>query len=343
MTDAKSVHTYDVDIIVTQRYALPDLEAADALAGHARRTGAVLVYDLDDDLLNIPRDHPDAAELQPRAEVVRRMLDVADAVWVSTQSLKQGVASIRPDAVVIENRLDERIWTGSALPLLSWDDPVRILCMGTSTHNQDFAMIEPALARLKQEYGGRVVIDIIGMTNNPGIAPGLNRIGPPPQAGRSYPGFVDWLTSVQPRWHIGLAPLLDTPFNHSKSSIKTMDYAAMGMTVLASDVPVYQGSLADGPAGQLVQNDHLAWFEALDWLVRDQTRRRSMAGLARKAFLAGATLASDPGKRRTAWISLLRDRPSALPASLRRGQSSPTIPHDQTDLITRKRRRSGRG
>ena len=85
MTDAKSVHDHDVDIIVTQRYALPDLEAVDALAAHARRTGAVLIYDLDDDLLNIPRNHPDAAELRPRAKIVRRMLDAADAVWVSTR------------------------------------------------------------------------------------------------------------------------------------------------------------------------------------------------------------------------------------------------------------------
>jgi hypothetical protein len=199
------------------------------------------------------------------------------------------------------------------------------------------------LARLKHEYGDRVVIDIIGMTKKPGIAAGLNRIGPPPQAGGSYPGFVDWLTSVQPRWHIGLAPLLDTTFNHSKSPIKTMDYAAMGLAVLASDVPVYQGSLADGPAGQLVKNDHHAWFSALDWLVREQTLRRSMARQAREAFVTHATLASDPGKRREAWTRLLQGRTPATATGLRSDTSSPIISHDQTDLVTRKRRRSGRG
>jgi hypothetical protein len=29
-------------------------------------------------------------------------------------------------------------------------------------------------------------------------------------------------------------------------------------------VPAYRGSIADGPAGQLVQNDHAAWHAALD-------------------------------------------------------------------------------
>ncbi|MDR3534290.1 MAG: glycosyltransferase, partial [Rhodopila sp.] len=343
MTDAKSVLDYDVDIIVTQRYALPDLAAADALAAHARHTGAALVYDLDDDLLNIPTNHPDAAELRPRARIVRRMLEKADAVWLSTQSLKESLSSIRPDAVVIENRLDERIWTSATMPRPFRDEPVRILCMGTSTHNRDFAMIEPALARLKEEYGDRVVIDVLGMTNQGSIAPGLNRIGPPPQARRSYPGFVDWLTSVQPRWHIGLAPLHDTAFNHCKSPIKTMDYAAMGMVVLASDVPVYRGSVADGPAGQLVANDHRAWYAALDWLVRDQTLRRSIAGRAREAFLAHAALASHPDARREAWTRLLHSRAPGPVGGLRRAPSALTIPHDATDLVTRKRRLGGRG
>ena len=42
---------------------------------------------------------------------------------------------------------------------------------------------------------------------------------------------------MQPAWHIGLAPLLDTAFNRSKSPIKAMDYAAIGLATLASDMP----------------------------------------------------------------------------------------------------------
>ena len=191
------------------------MEAAEALVAHAKRTGAVLIYDLDDDLTNIPANHPDAAVLRPRARVVRRMLEKADAVWLSTEGLRQALVGIRPDAELIENRLDERIWVDPPPALGFRDDPIRILCMGTSTHNRDFALIEPALTRLKDEFGDRLVIDVLGMTSAPEIAPGLTRIAPPAQAGRSYPGFVNWLTSAHPRWHIGLAPLADTPFNRA--------------------------------------------------------------------------------------------------------------------------------
>jgi GT2 family glycosyltransferase/glycosyltransferase involved in cell wall biosynthesis len=343
LADLETVFDYDADIIATQRYAIPDVETADRLGAHAKRTGATLLFDLDDDLLNIPATHPDARQLRPRAKAVRRMLTLADTVWVSTQGLAERLSSIRPDAVVIENLLDERIWTPATASAPYWDDPVRILCMGTSTRDRDFAFIEPALTRLKAEYGHRIAIDVLGMTGPRELPPGLNRIGPSPHATRSYPGFVNWLKSVRPAWHIGLAPLLDTPFNRCKSGIKALDYAAIGLATLASDVPAYRGSFADQPNGQLVANDHQAWHAALDWLIRDQSLRRSLAAKAKEAFLARGTLLSHADQRRTAWTMLLPDRTRATATALQPGAVALTIPHGTIDPTTRTRRHSGRG
>ena len=50
------------------------------------------------------------------------MLDVADVIWLSTRALAEQLAAIRPDAVVVANGLDERIWTPSAIP--AHDQPV---------------------------------------------------------------------------------------------------------------------------------------------------------------------------------------------------------------------------
>ncbi|HET6306549.1 MAG TPA: glycosyltransferase, partial [Rhodopila sp.] len=305
LATADTVFDRPADIIVTQRYAIPDATAP-RLAAHARASGATLVYDLDDNLLDIPRTHPEYRLLHPRARSVRRMLDVADTVWLSTQPLADRIATIRPDATVIHNALDERIWRQAAPA----DDehPIRILCMGTATHDRDFAMIQPALLRLKAEYDYRVAIDIIGMTTAD-LPQGLNRIGLPPYATRSYPGFVHWLRSVRPGWHIGLAPLLDTKFNASKSPIKAMDYAAVGLAVLASDAPTYRDSLADGPAGHLVPNDPAAWYAALNRLLRNHARRRTIASQARDAFLAQATLAALAPARHAALARLATNAP----------------------------------
>ena len=339
MADATTIFDFTADVIVTQRHAIPDLDAAGHLADHARRTGAKLLFDLDDDLMSVPSLHPDADRLRPHARVVRGMLKLADVVWVSTPGLAERVEAIRPDAVVMENRLDERIWAHVPEPASFHDDPVRILCMGTTSHEHDFEMVEPVLLRLKAEYGDRIVIDVLGMTRRSELPAALTRVGPPAHASRSYPGFVHWLTAMQPRWHIGLAPLLDTPFNRSKSPIKAMDYAAMGLAVLASDTQVYRGSIADGVGGCLVANDPRTWHAALDWLIRNQDLRRSLATKAHQAFRAHATLASHAKTRAAALAALMADGG----ADLRPTRPTPRIEHDSTDPATRKKRHSGGG
>jgi GT2 family glycosyltransferase/glycosyltransferase involved in cell wall biosynthesis len=315
LADAAEALCYRADIIATQRYAVPDIASADALAAHCRRTGATLAYDLDDDLLHIPRDHPDAPALRPKAKVVQRLLHSANAVIVSTPALaaslapprRASLAPQRRDALVVPNGLDERLWSdlpAGALPgRRVRGGPVRILCMGTATHGADFALIEPALARLNDMFGDRVTIDVLGVTTRSDLPEWANRVGMPPNATATYPGFVNWITQ-QEGWDIGLAPLADTPFNRCKSAIKTLDYAALGLAVVASDVPAYRGSLADGTGGLLAANRPEAWYAALSKLVRDGELRWGLARGAVAALAAEGTLARQAEERRKAWLSL---------------------------------------
>jgi GT2 family glycosyltransferase/glycosyltransferase involved in cell wall biosynthesis len=304
LADAAEALRYRADVVATQRYAIPDAASAEALAAHCHNTGAVLLYDMDDDLPHIPKEHPDAAELRPRTKVVRRMLRLADAVWVSTPALAATLTTLRQDVRVVPNGLDERLWTGP-LPLRDVrGGPVRILCMGTATHDADFGIIEPALARLQEVFDTHVSIDMLGVSTRADLPKWLNRPSMPVTATASYPGFVHWMTR-QPAWDIGLAPLADTAFNRGKSAIKTLDYAALGMAVVASDTGVYRGSLADGPCGMLAANDPGAWFVTLCRLVRDDALRRALGQGALEAFRAGRTLASQAAERRAAWLSLV--------------------------------------
>jgi glycosyltransferase involved in cell wall biosynthesis len=335
LVDTDTVFDTPADIFVTQRDAIPDPETAVRLRAHTNQSGAKLVFDLDDDLLDIASDDPQAAES------VRRMLTVADTVWLATQSLADRLSVLRPDAKILETRLDERIWLAPPPPTPWWDDPIRILCMVSGPSDPDFAMIQPALVRLKADYEDRIVINVLGRTRPPTLPSGLDAIRPTANAIRSYPGFVDWLCRSSPGWHIGLAPLADTPFNRCTSPRRTLEFAALGLATLASDVPAYRGSLANGPAGQLVSNNPSAWHAALDWLIRDQDLRRSLAARTREAFVARGTLASAADHRLAALRSLL---PSAsLSAALRAVPSALTIKHDQPNPVTRTRRHSSRG
>ena len=165
------------------------------------------------------------------------------------------------------------------------------MCMGTATHDADFAMIEPALSRAVAVFGGRVSVEMLGFSSRKALPSWVKRLVMPPTASASYPGFVNWIVR-QPAWDIGLVPLEDSPFNRCKSAIKTLDFAALGLALLASDVAVYRGSVADGPGGMLVTNTEDAWYLALCRLVRDSYLRRALgqgawAGYAERGSLAG--------------------------------------------------------
>ena len=291
---------YRADLFITQRYAIPDTVEAEALARHVRAQNATLAYDLDDDLIDIPEDHPEADRLQPRSMVVRHMLHLASLVTVSTPGLQAKLAKLGCRAVVVPNGLDERLWSVAGPLRLPRQGPVRFLLMGTSTHDKDLELIAPALDTLHETFGDRVTVNMIGMTAREPPR-GIERIIVPPIAGASYPAFVNWISRQQP-WHVGLAPLADIAFNVCKSAIKTMDYAALGMAVLASDVPAYRGSLADGPAGMLVGARNDDWLWAMSRMVRSPRNWEALARAAADAWHASATLKSQAAMRRALWV-----------------------------------------
>ncbi len=302
LADADTALSYRADIIVTQRYAVASVDAADALIHHCRDHDMTLLYDLDDDLRHIPRDHPDAKLLRPRARIVSRLIRGATAVWVSTPALAETLSELRDDVRVVPNGLDERLWSAWPPPTPPRQGPLRILFMGTATHDADFAIVEAALKQVKAAFSDHVSIELLGVSSRGDLPSWVNRPGMPANATGSYPGFVNWMT--QQHWDIGIAPLADTPFNRCKSGIKTLDYAGLGLPVLASDREAYRGTLADGPGGMLLPDDEATWFVALSRLVRDTTLRRRMAEAARAAFPAG-TLAAQASERRAAWLGLL--------------------------------------
>ncbi len=299
IADAELAVYYRADIFVTQRHAVPDIAAADALAAHVADCGATLIYDLDDDLLHVPLHHADAVVLRPKAGVVRRMLSHAHEIWVSTAFLAATLPAVEGRVTVIGNGLDERLWGDAPSPPRSRFGPIRMLYMGTATHAEDLALIEPALERINRDFSGRLEIELIGVTSRTDTPGWLLRRMPAQHAKVSYPAFIDWIGRQTP-WDIGLAPLCDSQFNQAKSAIKVLDYAALGLAVIASDLPVYRAALAGGRAGMLVQNSESAWYTGLSALIRDGGLRRTLAAAGRDALAERGTLRAQSAERRAA-------------------------------------------
>ena len=256
------------DVLITQRLALPTCAAIDEAAMRCRALGAKFVYDIDDDLIGICGDHPDQREYHGVDVVVRHALACADQVWVTTDEMMRRYSSLARDIVVVPNSLDSRIWKLTRQKLTP-EKTVNFVYMGTASHRHDFLdIVEPAFARLAAKFGQRVSLDLIG------IMPG-NRSNDiwtsitPPVFNDVYPVFAAWLQSLN-KFHVGLAPLRNSPFNAAKSNIKWQEYSAMGLATIAADLAPYRGTIIHGRNGLLCSPDPEAWFEAMSLLVQGE-------------------------------------------------------------------------
>jgi GT2 family glycosyltransferase/glycosyltransferase involved in cell wall biosynthesis len=282
------------DILICQRHAVASLAQAEALIAHCRATGMRLVYDLDDDLLTVPPAHAEASKLRSRTPIVRRLLAAADQVWVSTDALRRRLSGLRADALVLENALDMRLWNALQVPRPR-PAPLRILYMGTATHDAELELLVPVARRLHVQFGDGLRFDILGVTPRAMLPDGFTRVVPPAIADASYPGFVSWI-SHSPAWDIALAPLVENSCNAANSAIKLLDYAALGLPVIASDTGPYRA--LGMPGVRLVANDEQAWYGALlETLIQDDAQRSATAAASRSALLERHTLAARRGLR----------------------------------------------
>ena len=276
--DGRAVFHRAADVLVCQRHAVATVAEADRLIEHCRRHGMHLVYDLDDDLLTIPDDHPEAAQLQALAAVVLRLVLAADRVWVATPALAGRLEGLRPDAEVMPNALDNRLWQPPAAQRS--DGQIRIVYMGTATHDRELAFLTLVAAALRRRYGDRIRFEVVGVTSR-ALPNGFTRRLPDgDSANASYPGFVEWFG--RQRWEIAVSPLVESPFNRCKSAIKLMDYAALGLPIVASRHPEYEAAFGGDHGVVLVDNDNQAWIDVLSKLIDDPAARERAGRLARE-------------------------------------------------------------
>ncbi|MBV9755728.1 MAG: glycosyltransferase [Alphaproteobacteria bacterium] len=281
------------DVLVCQRRASSDSEA-ERIIEHCRMTGIRLVYDLDEDTPELGETR-DFESREQSAPMVLRMLRAADMVWVSTADLQQRLSTLRPDAQLVPSRLDERLWGGAPPEPWSAADtsgPVRILYRGAPDHDPTVEMLEPVALRLRREFGEEVSFEVLTLTAQPGLGPGLRQVQPPSFAAASYPALVAWLTRHR-RWHIGVAPHMGSTVAGFTESNRLLEYAGLGLPIVASDVALHRdGTMSASVGMRLVANREEDWFRALTDLVQDARERRHRGEQARDAALRVRTLAA---------------------------------------------------
>jgi glycosyltransferase involved in cell wall biosynthesis len=232
-----------------------------------------LVFEVDDDLWNVDYTNPAAHEwfinghdhrTGERHDVqgnLRRNVLAADRVTVTTQALADIVGQWNDDVRVIPNRIPA--W------VLDWPRPrrdkVTVGWMGSSTHHMDWKEGAGYVGQFMRR-NPEVQFHIIGGGYGSWFKLPEDQVVETP-----------WIDTVEGCWEtidfdIGLAPLRPHLFNRSKSALKFLEYAALGIPTIASDVGPYSDHIRHGSTGFLVKRDH-EWGVYLRQLVNDKAMR----------------------------------------------------------------------
>lgn len=267
------------DAVVIQREFPENLEVYEQIVGRARAERKPVIYEIDDQLFELPEDHIDYPThyYSPALFAMLRAVIEADLVTTSTAALKEYLQVFNPHVRVMPNYLDDSLWKlrdPEQLPASSSDPqgPVTIGYMGTNTHQADLATVAPLLEKLLERYGNHLSLRFWGAGPPERLRSHAGVEWQPIQM-HSYAEFAAYFS--QKNCDLFIAPLIDSPFNRSKSAIKYLEYSALGIAGVYSRTTPYQEVIRDGQNGYLAGTEQ-EWENRLVELIDSPQQRHAM-------------------------------------------------------------------
>lgn len=242
----------DADVLVLQR---PYTDAQFVFLEQAARYGRSLrLFDLDDLITQLPErsihrgSFPN--DLQQR---LKRAASLCSRLVVSTEPLATAIKDWHPDIRVVANRLPKDPWLQLAPPRRIGNRP-RVGWAGALGHEGDLALMAEVMVSLAKE------VDWVFLGRCPATLSGSMKEIHAPVAISDYPAALANLAL-----DVAIAPLEINAFNEAKSSLKLLEYGALGYPVVCSDITPYQGAF---PVTR-VRNRPLDWIKAIRGLAFD--------------------------------------------------------------------------
>ena len=254
LLDAATLSDISPDVVVFQRLIEEDQIAR--LKAYRQKSGAFLVFEIDDLITNIPGDNRFAG-LFPRQTMdrLKRAMGHCDRLVVSTPALADAYGSYAPEVVVCPNSLPNVPWAGLTGHLRHADKP-RVGWAGSAGHLGDLKILYPVVKSTAQ------LVDWVFLGGLPNVL-------------RRYAAEVHELVPIEdyPAKLAGLdldlavAPLEVHPYNDAKSNLRLLELGAMGYPVICSagvgafdcDLPVTK-----------VDNRPDAWIAAITSAIVDR-------------------------------------------------------------------------
>lgn len=251
------------------------------------------VVDVDDNYVDVPPWNEAFHSFRNGSQYRRISLDSmrnADALFVTTNHLKDTYSQVNDNIHVIENSLDfkgDRKFIGWDRVSVKKHRGTKVGWIGGRSHFNDLMMVAPALVEVLKKHK-----DVSLTMVNSGIRTSCKLLGKPyPFEGLPNIKYADRSVAIN-RYapfmgsfgmDIGIAPLVDCAFNRSKSNLRWLEYSALSLPTVATDISHFRESIDPGITGLLVaENDLQRWVDALEFLISDEAPRTAIGRSAYK-------------------------------------------------------------
>jgi len=242
-----------------------------------RNAFGYIAYLIDDDITAAANDSALPAAYRKRmariATYQPRLLALVDEVVASSEQLARCFFSEHDNVQVLTPPLIAPLPSLEHFSLpptaaVNW----RIGFYGTRAHLTDLVHIAPAIQQIQSQRMDTQVEIMLG-PHTPESLVALPRV--------NAPSPLPWETfkvyQREHHCHIGLAPLLESPFNRGKSLIKFLDITAMGGVGIYSNRYPYTEVVHHGENGLLVNDTPIEWRSALEHLLENPEAAARMA------------------------------------------------------------------
>ena len=272
----------NADVIVIQRDWPANASAYRRLIQRARAFNKIVIYDLDDLLTELPLSHPDYNRYRDCRPHIALALSEADLVTCSTPSLAASISAFAPNVQVLPNYLPDELWQpilAKQHPKSADRQPLRIGYCAGSGHGADLLMVEPVLLELLGEFAGQIELWFWGLSPSAALLARPDVVWEPVAIG-DYADFVAYFGTQS--CDIFIAPLEESRFNRCKSGLKFLEYSALGIPGVYSNLEPYQELVDHGKTGFLAANLS-EWHESLHRLITDPELRLEMGEAAKES------------------------------------------------------------
>ncbi len=239
-----------------------------------------VIYDIDDAIFISRTSEANrlAAPLRWRSKVAyvaRRSWRVA----ACNPYMVSWASQFNADVVLLPTTIDPvyhsrtRIRRQGERPVIGWT--------GGRSNLPYLELVIPALRELEKhhDFEFRVICDVA-----------------PPNPGLKHYSFVPWRLKSEiedlQQFDVGVMPVPDGLWEKGKVGFKAIQYGALGLVSVASDVASGPEVVVDGVTGLLVRNGVSDWHDALSWVLEHRDRWDAMGAAAREHILAKYSVAA---------------------------------------------------